>query len=304
MSALRLHDVSKRFGRKVALDRMSFEVPTGSLCGFVGPNGAGKTTTFGVVCGYLQPDAGEVDVLGAGPFDPWALKGRLGVLPQDAELPMRHTPRELLVHMARLQGLSRREAGTQAGDKLALVNLTDRADAPIASLSHGMRRRVAVASALVGSPELVLLDEPTAGVDPVQARALREILLSLRGVATVIVSSHNLLELEQVCDHVVMVDAGRCVRAGTLSEVTGRGERLEWTLAAPLPTVAALAAALPDHDVVCDGVELSVGAPVGADLDATTLVVLEALVAARVAVREMRRGVSLEQRFVDDAASG
>ena len=111
--ALRLHEITKRFGRHVALDNLSFEIPEGAICGLVGPNGAGKTTAFSVVSGYLQPDEGRVDILGQGPFDPYALKGRLGVLPQDAILPDRHTPRELLTHLARLQGESRR-AGDSA----------------------------------------------------------------------------------------------------------------------------------------------------------------------------------------------
>ncbi len=302
-NALSFRGVSKRYGRgsPPALDGLSFHVPSGVVCGLVGPNGAGKTTAFSVVSGFLPPDEGEIDILGLGPFDPWEMKGRLGVLPQDAELPERHTPWELLEHLGRLQGLSAAAARKQADDKLALVRLDERAHDRILSLSHGMRRRVAVASAMIGDPELILLDEPTAGLDPVQARSLRAALDALRGRATVVVSSHNLVELERLCDWVVMVDRGRCVRQGSVAEVTGRGERLEWTLASDAIEVAELALRLAEHEVSLVGVELAVVAPVGADLDATTLVVLEYLVSQRVAVRDLRRGMSLEERFMDDA---
>ena len=302
-AALKFEGVVKAWGRggKRALDELSFEVPRGSICGFVGPNGAGKTTTFSVVSGFLPPDAGEVDILGGGPFDPWRLKGRLGVLPQDAELPGRHAPLELLAHLARLQGLSQAEAWREAEDKLTLVRLDDRAREKIDTLSHGMRRRVAVASALVGTPELVLLDEPSAGLDPVQARSLRDALAALRGRTTLVVSSHNLVELEQICDHVVMIDRGRCLRQGSIAAVTGQQERLAWTLGPGALDLERLRAALPGCAVSLDGRELSI-LSVNADLDAVGLVVMQELVTAKVAIRELRRGVSLEDRFVGDAA--
>ncbi|HMV69426.1 MAG TPA: ABC transporter ATP-binding protein [Myxococcota bacterium] len=304
-AALRFVDVVKAYGRdgKRALDGLSFEVPTGAICGFVGPNGAGKTTTFSVVSGFLPPDSGQVEILDVGPFDPWRLKGRLGVLPQDAELPGRQTPLELLLHLGRLQGLSAADARREAEEKIATVRLDDRANDRIDALSHGMRRRVAVASALIGSPQLVLLDEPSAGLDPVQARALREALGALRGRVTLVVSSHNLAEIEQICDHVVMIDRGRCLRQGSLAAVTGQQERLEWALGPGDLDVDGLRDALPGCQVSLDGRDLSIVA-IDADLDAIVLTVMARLVAARVAVRELRRGVSLEERFVGDSAAG
>lgn len=296
--ALVFQGVVKTFGPARALDGLDFRVPTGSVCGFVGPNGAGKTTAFSVVSGFLPPDDGTVDILGTGGFDPWTLKGRLGVLPQDAELPDRHTPRELLRHLGRLQGLSRAEAVREADAKLALVGLGDRADHAIRTLSHGMRRRVAVASALVGDPELVLLDEPLAGLDPVQARALRDALAALRGIRTLVVSSHDLHELERLCDWVVMLDHGRCVQQGTIAAVTGRAERVVFELGGPIFDPAPLAARLPDHGVSVEGTALRVTVPAGGDLDQATLVVMESLLAARVPIHGVRRGTSLEDAFV------
>ncbi|MEZ4317109.1 MAG: ABC transporter ATP-binding protein [Myxococcota bacterium] len=298
--ALVFDGVHKSYGRSKALSGLSFSIPRGSICGFVGPNGAGKTTTFSVVSGFLAPDAGTLDILGLPAFDPWALKGRLGVLPQDAELSDRHTPRELLVHLGRLQGLAARAARTEAERVLALVRLGDRSDSRIASLSHGMRRRVAVGSALLGSPELVLLDEPMAGLDPLQAKSLREALTAVRGLQTLVVSSHNLDELERFCDYVVMIDKGRTLREGTVHEVTGQSALVEWDVVGA-PSLEALHAALPGHTfAMVDGV-MTQSAPEGADLDASSIVVVRVLGESGVGLREVRRGVGLERRFLSDA---
>jgi len=294
--ALVLDGIVKAYGGgRRALDGLSFRVPRGVVCGFVGPNGAGKTTTFSVVSGFLPPDEGSVDILGQGPFDPWALKGRLGVLPQDAELPDRHTPRQLLGHLGRLQGMGAAQAREEADRRIAQVDLAARADARIGTLSHGMRRRVAVASALLGSPELVLLDEPTAGLDPVQARRVRDVLQGLRGEHTVVVSSHNLLELETLCDWLVLVQDGRCVGQGTMASMTGRAEVLFWTLSVPPPQT--VVASLPGR-VVVDGRTLRVTVPEGGDADAVTVAVMTALSQAGVGLEAMRRGESLEDRVV------
>jgi len=302
-AALTLDRVTKRYGRgTLALDAMSFTVPTGSITGFVGPNGAGKTTTFSVVCGFLAPDEGTVDVLGQGPFVPGASKGRLGVLPQDAELPDRHTPVELLTHLGQLQGLARAQARTEAGRLVELVRLGDRRHHRIATLSHGMRRRVAVASALCGSPPLVLLDEPLAGLDPAQAYSLRDNLAALRGEQTLVVSSHNLGEIERLCDHVVMVRDGRCVRQGPVAEVTGSTAVSRWELGPGELPLAALREALPDASFRAEGSLLTVrtsGAGAG-DPDRVATVVMRCLVEAGVPLRGLSRGMGLERRFLDD----
>lgn len=301
--ALVFDGVCKRYGRKgrVALDRLSFRVPQGVVCGFVGPNGAGKTTAFSVVSGFLPPDAGRIDILGRGPFDPWTMKGRLGVLPQDAELPDRHTPVELLTHLARLQGMPASEAGVEARRRVDQVGLAERAQDRIGALSHGMRRRVAVASALLGHPELVLLDEPTAGLDPVQARGLRQVLHGLRGAQTVVVSSHNLLELEQLCDWVVMVDAGRCIRQGSVAEVTGHREVVLFTLPEAYAGSTLLDEVLAGCSTAWQGTTLRVLGTPERSADDLTVAVMRELAAQGVALRGLRHGESLEDRFVGDA---
>ena len=136
--ALQFRDVTKRYGRTIALNRLSFEIPRGCIAGFVGHNGAGKTTSFSVVSGYLVPDEGEVDILGLGPFEPDLFKGKLGILPQDAALPEQHTPWELLVHLGCLQGMAFSQARKEASRALDIVSLTDRANKRIGTLSHGM----------------------------------------------------------------------------------------------------------------------------------------------------------------------
>ncbi len=290
--ALRFERVTKRFGKRAALDSLSFEVPQGSLCGFVGANGAGKTTTFAIAGGYCAPDEGVVDVLG-GPFDPWRLKGRLGLLPQDADIGDRHTPRELLVHLARLQGMTAAKAGHDASRVLDRVHLDDRADVAIGTLSHGMRRRVAVATALLGSPDLVVLDEPTAGLDPVQVRSLRDVFTQRRPGQTFVVSTHNLDEVERICDYVVFIDQGRLVKQGPIDDVVGRDESAAWVLGAAVP-LALLTEVLPGYTLEATGEVLLVR---GRDLDAASVHIARVLAEQRIPVREVRRGGSLEERF-------
>ena len=304
--ALRFDRVTKRYSRRAppALDEATFEIPRGVITGFVGHNGAGKTTAFSVVGGFLKPDAGTVDILGRGPFHPQKMKGLLGVLPQDAELPDRHTPHELCTHLARLQGLAGGAAAQEADRILEVVDLTDRRRARIGALSHGMRRRMAVATALVGSPPLVLLDEPLAGLDPIQAHQLRDALAKLRGHQTLVVSSHDLSELERLSDWVVILRDGRCQTQGPIGEVTGEGEIVSWEVGeGPLP-VEALRARLPSHAFDVEDGMLIERSPKSADLDASSVIVMEVLAAARIPVRSVRRGVGLERRFIDDMRTG
>jgi len=303
--ALQLTGLKKRYKRRGpwALDGLDAAFPAGVISGLVGPNGAGKTTLFSVVCGFLPPDGGEVDILGGGPFDPWRLKGRLGVLPQDASIGGQHTCRDFLLYLAGLQGLAARERRTAVDRALADVLLSDRGGDRTASLSHGMRRRLSVAAALLGEPELVLLDEPMAGLDPAQAKSLREVLARHRGRSTLVVSSHDLDELERLCDHVVLMDAGRLVRQGTVEEVTGRGALISWTLGPGEAPIERLREALPGQSVAVHGDRLVFEAAPGADLDAASVVIAGLLCEAGIAIRAVRRGTSLEESFLAETAA-
>ncbi len=305
-AALALDGVVKRYSRKgaPALAGLSCSFPTGAISGLVGPNGAGKTTLFAVVCGFLQPDAGSVDILGDGPFDVFRLKGRLGVLPQDAAMGAQLTCRGFLEYLGGLQGMRGREARESATQALSEVLLSDRADDRVGSLSHGMRRRLSVASALLGTPELILLDEPMAGLDPAQAKSLRGVLAGLRGKATVVVSSHDLDELERLCDHVVLIDEGRLVRQGTIAEVTGRGALVRWTLGPGDVPLDALREALPDCRIDLEGRDLLYETGGTVTLDEASVVVARLLAEANVPIRAVQRGTSLEESFLSETRAG
>lgn len=284
-AALHLSAVTKQFGRNKALDRLTFSVPAGSICGLVGENGAGKTTCLSIIGGFLRADAGVIDVLGMGPFDVARHRGRVGILPQDAELPEESTPEALLRTWGRLQGMGKAAAEHAAKQAIDEVQLADRARSLVKALSHGMRRRLTVASALLGTPELILLDEPTAGLDPAQARHLRQVLAARRGTATVVISSHNLPELEHLCDHVIVIEKGRCVGNDPMSAVTGRDREVTICLAPPFPAGRA------------GQVQLRLLATDPADLADETSKLLAQLIAEGARIIEVRRGSALEEKY-------
>ncbi len=208
-AAVRFNDVWKRFGATQALGGLNMEVPAGAIFGLIGPNGAGKTTAFSIACGFLRPDRGLVSLLDVDGFDPMRLKGRMSAMPQDAALGRETKCLEHLEFFGQLQGMDARSARLQGERVLDEVGLSDRRNHKTKTLSHGMLRRLAVAQALLGRPELVMLDEPTSGLDPRHAHELRELLRRSRKGRTLVISSHNLVELESLCDHVAFIDRGR-----------------------------------------------------------------------------------------------
>ncbi len=220
----------KRYGRFRALDGFTLAVPAYSILGLVGRNGAGKTTWMMSVAGFVRPSSGKINVLGLGPFDAARHSGRVGILPQDSELPLDERPRSLLLRYARLQGLSASAAARSADSLLDAFNLTDKARAPVKSLSHGMRKRVMTAQAFLGSPDLVLLDEPLSGLDPVEADRTRAFIRSCRGHRTVVVSSHQLEDIEKLCTHVAFVSDGKVERVETLAALTSDSGRVVYRL--------------------------------------------------------------------------
>ncbi len=296
-SALRLDGVTKRYGKRYALRELVLDVPRGSLTGLIGPNGAGKTTTFGIVGGLVRPDTGVVDVLGGGAFESQRHAGRVALLPQDAELPPHSPVREILVYYARLQGRSARNATYEADRVLDLVSLTDRSASRIRELSHGMRRRVALAQCFLGDPELVLLDEPTSGLDPHLVVQVRDLLASQRGKRTLVVSSHVLSELESVCDHVVFLEAGQVVQSGALGAITGRDSSVRVLVDGDLP-LDALREALADPHLERHGDELVLHALDGEDTPALLARALPILLAHHVRIIEIHRGQTLEHAYL------
>jgi ABC-2 type transport system ATP-binding protein len=208
MSIIQCDNLSKQYANKLALDNVSLTLTEGAPIALVGPNGAGKTTLFSLLCGYIQPTTGSIRILGHKPGSK-ALQGLLSALPQDAALDPNFTIVSQLQFFAQLQGMTVAAAKQEALRVLTLVDLTDSADAKPKSLSHGMSKRVSIAQALMGSPKIVLLDEPTAGLDPANAKKIRQIVKDLSGNTTFVISSHNLDELEKLCDQVVYLEHGK-----------------------------------------------------------------------------------------------
>lgn len=211
----------KSYGRKVAVDSIDLTVQRGTVLGLLGPNGAGKTTLIRMLSTVLSPDAGSFTIAGAPHTRPVQVRKRIGVLPESAGYPLTQTCQEWLCMHARLFGASKPDAASTAERLLGEVGLSERRQSLISSLSRGMRQRLGIARALVNDPHVVFLDEPTLGLDPMGQRQVLELVTRIvreRGV-TVALSTHVLDEVEQVCDRVVIINRGRIVADGTVSEV-------------------------------------------------------------------------------------
>ncbi|MDH3730099.1 MAG: ATP-binding cassette domain-containing protein [Acidimicrobiia bacterium] len=222
---LSLVGLHKRFGDVVALDGAGFEVPPGRIVGFLGPNGAGKTTTMRCVLGLVTPDQGHITWNGAPPTHKDRL--RFGYMPEERGLYPKMKIREQLVYFAELSGLGRKASAASADEWLERLNLSDRANSKLEELSHGNQQRVQLAVSLVHGPDLAVLDEPFAGLDPIGVDGMAAVLrqLAASGVG-IVFSSHQLDLVEDVCEDVVIIDRGRVVLAGTLDELrVGAGFR-------------------------------------------------------------------------------
>ncbi len=228
-SAIRTRGLSKFYGSKAALQGLDLEVPLGSFFGFLGPNGAGKTTTIQILTGLLPPTGGEVDVLGMPiPTELNAVKRSIGVVPDESILFDRLTGFEFLEFVARMYGLPRAVAATRSRELMKLFELEAGSPTLIAGYSKGMKKRLALAGALIHRPRLFLLDEPFEGVDPLGARVMKEILIEqVRQGATVFITSHVLEVVERLCDRVAIIDRGRLVAQGSVPELRSAEETLE-----------------------------------------------------------------------------
>jgi ABC-2 type transport system ATP-binding protein len=202
--------LTKEYAGRVAVDGISFEVAPGEIVGFLGPNGAGKSTTMRILSGYLPPTSGTATVGGKDVFrDSLEVRRQVGYMPENAPLYLDMGVKEYLHYRGALKGLRGKELRLRTGEVMDLCGVTEVRRRLIGNLSKGYRQRVALADALIHSPPLLILDEPTNGLDPTQIRGVRELLRSLRPQHTILLSTHILSEVEQTCDRVVMIHHGR-----------------------------------------------------------------------------------------------
>lgn len=303
--AVELRSVTKRYGRVEAVKSLSLQVPEGALFGLIGPNGAGKTTTFGLLSGFIRPTEGEVIVRGEQLSPGRPPVGQVLALPQDASLPAHRNVRGCLVQLGRLGGLNRDAAEAAATSALDRVGLGELQDRKIGQLSHGQRRRVGIASTLVGGHEVIVLDEPTSGLDPRTALELRSLIETLHADRTIVLSSHDLSEVESLCTHAGILHRGVLVEVGTMDEVKGTGQRLSVVLGEAIspddPVIASLRAESGVRRVALesDGTTVTVEVERADRVDAVSNEVLQALLAAGHAVRGVERGQRLADRFME-----
>lgn len=218
MDAITIHDVTKTFGAHTAVDSLSLRVPKGSLYGFIGPNGSGKTTTLRMIMHILLPDRGEIEVLGL--RDTRAARDRIAYLPEERGLYKKLTVRRLLRYYGRLKGAKLPALDRTIDDWLSRMGLSGWSEKKIDALSKGMAQKVQFIAAVVAEPELLILDEPFSGLDPVNAEVLRDAVLDLRRAGTtVIFSTHDMAMAERLCDRIFMIFQGRKVLDGTLDEI-------------------------------------------------------------------------------------
>jgi len=213
---IEVRDLVKQYGDHVAVDHVSFTVEEGKIYGFLGPNGAGKSTTMNIITGYLGPTSGEVIVNGHDILEePEAAKRCIGYLPELPPVYMDMTVREYLSFAAELKGIPKAERADAIAQVVALTRLEDMQRRLISNLSKGYRQRVGLAQAILGFPDIIILDEPTVGLDPNQIIEVRDLIRSLAKKHTVILSTHILSEAQEVCDRILIIDRGKLIADGT-----------------------------------------------------------------------------------------
>ena len=291
-----VHDLRKHYGDVQAAQGVSFEIQDGEIFGLLGPNGSGKTTTVECIIGLREPDAGDIEVCGIDARRrPHDVKQKIGAALQTTALQDKITPREAL----RLFGsFYRHKAEPQA--LLERFALIDKADAAVDTLSGGQRQRLALALAFVNNPELVFLDEPTAGLDPQSRRELHaEIARMKRDGHTVLLTTHYVDEAEQLCDRIAIIDHGRIIATGAPRELIARSTATpSVSLGTAQPVDPALLAGLPDvQDLICDGSQARFRT---AHVNVTLVELMKRLEAQRIDVAELHvQKATLEDVFIE-----
>jgi ABC-2 type transport system ATP-binding protein len=232
ISFIQVDHLTKRYGEKIAVKDVSFEVNSGEVFGFLGPNGAGKTTTIKIMVGLLKPSSGGVKVAG---YDivtqPIQAKAASGYVPDTPNLYAKLTGRELLSFVGELYNLERSQVGRRTDELLRMFDLNPAADDTLDSYSHGMQQKMALAAALMHDPKVLVLDEPTVGLDPKSARLIKDILRQMaeRGAA-VFLSTHILEIAERMCDRIGIINQGELIAVGTMEELRRLGQTGETSL--------------------------------------------------------------------------
>ena len=231
--AISVENLRKVYSTVVAVDNLSFEVPRGQIFGLLGPNGAGKTTTIRMLMDMIHPDSGTARVLGMAPGE---ARQRVGYLPEERGLYRTLRVTECLVYLGQLKGMHRAAARDRAGELLRQVELGDWGRRKVDELSRGMQQKVQLIASLIHDPDLVILDEPFQGLDPVNAEMVRQIIRDLRARGkTVVLSAHEMSLVEMLCERIVLINHGRAVLDGALSEIKQRFSPNAIEISPPLP---------------------------------------------------------------------
>src|SRR6187397_1537712 len=221
--AIETHGLRKEFGEFTAVDGIDLRVPRGSFYGFLGPNGAGKSTTIKCLTGLLKPSAGRFRILDMDPLRmPVAVKRKVGVVPEDLALFDRLSGAETLAFVGRVHGLATADVRSRSTELLQLMDLERAAGDLVADYSHGMRKKIALAAALLPAPRLLFLDEPFEGIDAVASRQIKDLLTAfVKGGGTIFLTSHILEIVERLCDHIGIIRKGRMIAEGPIDVLRG-----------------------------------------------------------------------------------
>lgn len=217
---IKLQNVTKKYNDFVAADNISFEIKEGEVVGFLGPNGAGKSTTMNMITGYIEPTAGKIIVNG---YDinqnARQAKKQIGYMPENVPLYMELTVREFISYMADLKLVKRKDKKEELNRVIEITGLKDVQNKLIRNLSRGYRQRVSLAGALVGNPPILILDEPTVGLDPKQVSEIRNLIKSLGKEHTILISSHILSEISQMCNKIIIINRGKILKVASTEEI-------------------------------------------------------------------------------------
>ncbi len=220
---IEIRELTKRYGDMMAINNLNFSVRKGEVVGFLGPNGAGKSTTMKIITGYMAPSTGSVKVAGYDVFEhPLEVKRRIGYLPETPPVYLDMYVREYLTYVAKLKGVEKAKLNKNVDMSIDKTNLGAVQKRIIGNLSKGFRQRVGIAQALVSDPELLILDEPTVGLDPKQVSEIRNLIQELKGQHTIMLSTHILPEVQAICERIIIINQGTIVAEDTLQGLNNR----------------------------------------------------------------------------------